>query len=101
MSELRRVGLASELWDGDVIAACVDGVKLVVVKIDGAVHAYADRCAHLGVELSRGTLAGCVLTCSAHHWEYDATTGEGINPAHARLTRYETRIEDGVIYVKL
>ncbi len=95
----RRVGLLAELWSGDLQPVRVDGVAVVLVRIDDAVHAYEDRCAHLGVELSRGTLDGRVLTCSAHHWQYDATSGRGLNPAHACLKRFPTRIEDGVIYV--
>lgn len=91
----------AELWEGDLFGTVIDGVKLVLVKVDDGVHAYANRCAHLGFELSRGTLAGRVLTCAAHHWQYDVTTGRGINPAHACLARYETKIEDGMIYVKL
>ena len=99
MTAFRRVGLLAELWSGDLQALTVDGIAVVLLRVDDTVHAYENRCAHLGVELSRGTLDGCVLTCSAHHWQYDATTGKGINPAHACLKRFATKIEDGVIYV--
>lgn len=95
----QRVAMLSELWSGDLVGAIVDGVRVVVVRLGDRVHAYEDRCAHLGVELSRGTLAGHVLTCSAHHWQYDATTGRGINPATACLKPFVTKIEDGVVYV--
>lgn len=100
-SAYRRVGPLAELWNGDVVAARVDGIKLVLVRVDDEVHAYEDRCAHLGVELSKGTLDGCVLTCSAHHWQYDVRSGRGINPAHACLSRFPIKIEDGMIYVKI
>jgi toluene monooxygenase system ferredoxin subunit len=96
-----RVAAVAELWNGDLMSVEVAGVKLVVIKLDDAVHAYANRCAHQGFELSRGTLDGNVLTCAAHHWQYDVTTGRGINPPHACLARFETKIEDGMVYVKL
>lgn len=94
-----RVGLLAELWSGDLQAHTVDGVAVVLLRVDDGVHAYENRCAHLGVELSKGTLDGRVLTCSAHHWQYDATTGRGINPATACLKRYPIKVENGVIYV--
>jgi len=95
------IGPLAALWDGDMIAAEVGGVKLVVVRLGDAVHAYADRCAHLGVALSEGVLDGGILTCAAHHWQYDAATGQGVNPRTACLARYPVSIESGVIYVEI
>lgn len=95
----RRVARVAELLSGELRPVVVDGVKVVVVRIADELRAYADRCAHLGVELSKGALAGTVLTCSAHHWQYDALTGCGVNPARACLVRYALEVRDGVIYV--
>jgi toluene monooxygenase system ferredoxin subunit len=72
-----------------------------VVRLADEVHAYLDRCAHLGVALSEGTLEGGVLTCSAHHWQYDAATGRGINPDTACLVRFPVTITDGDVYVEV
>jgi toluene monooxygenase system ferredoxin subunit len=96
-----RVAALAELWDGDLVAARIAGTRVVVVRLGDTVHAYEDRCAHLGVALSDGTLEAGVLTCAAHHWQYDATTGCGINPASACLVRFPVRIEHGVVYVEL
>ena len=96
-----RIGPLAELWAGDLVAAQVAGTRLLVVRIGDEVHAYEDRCAHLGVALSEGTLDGEVLTCAAHHWTYDVSTGRGINPRTACLVRFPVTIEHGVIYVEL
>jgi toluene monooxygenase system ferredoxin subunit len=98
---LHRVAVAGELWNGDVVPVAVAGRKIVLVKIDETVHAYADRCAHLGVPLSEGSLAGRVLTCSAHHWQYDMVTGLGVNPESVCLFRYGVKVEDGAIFVEI
>jgi toluene monooxygenase system ferredoxin subunit len=95
----RQVSTLDALWSGDLLAATVDGVAVVVLRTGDIVRAYADRCAHLGVELSKGSLDGDILTCSAHHWQYDATTGRGVNPTSACLVRYATKVEDGAIFV--
>jgi len=89
----RRVASLAELWDGDMRRCDVDGRGVVLVKLDGRVHAFDDRCPHLGMPLSAGTLEGGILTCAAHHYEFDARTGAGVNPARARLCPYAVTID--------
>jgi len=98
---VHRVVALADLWSGDLVAARIAGTRVLVVRLGDDVHAYEDRCAHLGVALSEGTLDGRVLTCSAHHWQYDLATGCGINPASARLVRFPVTIDGGVVYVEL
>lgn len=90
---------AAELWDGDMTAVTIGGRDILLVRIDGVIYAYENRCAHLGVALSQGELDGHVLTCSAHHWQYDVRSGSGINPATACLTRFAAKIESGDVLV--
>ena len=94
-----RVIALADLWDGDMTGVVVGGRKLLLVRKGDEVRAFEDRCAHLGVPLSEGTLAGDVLTCRAPHYQYDACTGHGINPAMARLRRYPVAIRDGEVFV--
>ena len=89
----------AELWDGDMTARSVDGHDLLLVRHNGVVYAYENRCAHLGVALSEGRLDGYVLTCRAHHWQYDVRSGSGVNPATACLRRFAVKIEDGKVFV--
>jgi toluene monooxygenase system ferredoxin subunit len=89
----------SELWDGEMRGLVVAGRKVLLLRVRGEIHAYEDRCRHLGVALSEGALADCVLTCSAHLYTYDATTGAGINPKTTQLRAFEVVVRDGAIYV--
>jgi len=77
----------------------VDGHDVLLVRLNGVVYAYENRCAHLGVALSEGRLDGSVLTCRAHHWQYDVRSGAGINPATACLRCFAVKIEDGTVFV--
>jgi toluene monooxygenase system ferredoxin subunit len=88
-----------ELWAGEMRGLLVQGRRVLLVRTDGAVCAYADRCAHLGVPLSQGKLEAGVITCSAHHYQYDARTGCGINPERVSLEAFPVRIEAGSIEV--
>jgi toluene monooxygenase system ferredoxin subunit len=99
MMAFQRVAQLDQLWSGELLAHRIAGKKLVIVRIGDEVHAFEDRCAHLGMELSQGKLEGRVLTCRAHEWQYDVTTGRGVNPARACLRRFAVKIEDGQVLV--
>lgn len=94
-----RVASLADLWDGDMMPCEAQGQRILLVRLAGTVRAYEDRCAHLAVRLSEGTLDGHVLTCSAHHYQYDARTGQGINPRSICLTTFPVRIEGDEILV--
>jgi len=101
MMAFERVIAADELWDGEMRSCVVSGRRVLLVRVGDDVRAFEDRCAHLGVPLSEGTLCGHVLTCSAHHYEYDVRTGCGINPRTVKLVEFPLRIENGAITVEV
>jgi toluene monooxygenase system ferredoxin subunit len=88
-----------DVWAGELTPCAVSGRRVVLVRTGDTVVALEDRCAHLGVPLSQGRLEGDVLTCAAHEWQYDATTGCGRNPASVRVNRYAVKIESGHVWV--
>lgn len=78
------------------------GVEVLLLKLGAAeVHAYDNRCPHAGARLSEGRLRGTTLRCSAHHWEFDVQSGEGINPRKCKLARLGVRIDEGVVWVRV
>jgi toluene monooxygenase system ferredoxin subunit len=89
----------AELWVGEMRGLTLRGQRVALVNEGGHVSAFADRCAHQGVPISEGKLKDGVLTCRAHEWQYDARTGQGINPASARLSRFPVEIRDGEIWI--
>ena len=97
----RRVTSAEDLWIGEMRAARVEGRPVLLINIAGRVQAYEDRCAHQGVPLSEGRLEGGVLTCRAHEWQYDAATGQGLNPCGVALRSFPVEVRDGDIWVEI
>ena len=95
----RKVATLDELWDGEMMALETDGRVVLLVNLHGDVHAYADSCPHLGTRLSQGSLQRTVLTCSTHGWEFDASTGQGINPKTACLESFAVKVENGDILI--
>lgn len=98
---LRRVAASDDVWEGEMVPVAVDGRKLLLLRLDGKLRAYDDRCAHQGVALSEGKLEGGVLICRAHLYEYDARSGAGVNPRTVALRAYPVEERDGAIYLEV
>jgi len=94
-----RVATLSDFWDGEKRCLTVDGYRVLLVKLDGRVYAYENRCAHRGLPLGSGRLDGSVLTCPVHEWQYDVRSGYGVNPDGARLRAFPLRIEGDAVFV--
>lgn len=102
MGERRAcVAELSALWDGEMRGCRVGDTPVLLVRIGEAVHAFRDRCPHLGVRLSEGELVDGVITCPAHHFQYDACTGAGVNPRNVQLHPLSVTIADGRILVEV
>lgn len=74
----RKVASLDELWEGEMMTLEVDGQVVLLINVDGGIHAYADSCPHLRTRLSQGRLEHNLPTCATHGWEFDAgscTTG--------------------------
>lgn len=96
-----RVAALADLWDGEMCGVTVAGACVLLVRLGDEVHAYADRCPHLGMRLSEGELRDGVITCRAHHYQFDAATGAGTNPRTVRLHPYPVSLVDGEISVEV
>jgi toluene monooxygenase system ferredoxin subunit len=76
-----------------------EGQVVLLVNVDGGIRAYADSCPHLRTRLSQGSLRRNVLTCTIHGWEFDASTGQGINPRTTCLESFAVKVENGDILI--
>jgi toluene monooxygenase system ferredoxin subunit len=92
-----EVATLDDLWCGDMLGVEVDGEQILLVYPDDG--AYQGVCPHQQALLAEGNLEKNVLTCYGHHWKFDVTTGQGINPQNSRLYSYEVKIEGNSIYV--
>jgi nitrite reductase/ring-hydroxylating ferredoxin subunit len=104
--ELRLAGAVEvcgidELWDGEMECLRVGNEDILLLKLDGQIHAYQGRCPHQGVALAEGELDGGVLTCRAHHWQFDAANGQGVNPKSARLKSFPVRVVERKVIIEI
>jgi toluene monooxygenase system ferredoxin subunit len=88
-----------ELWRGEMAACRVGGKGVLLVNIEGEIHAYADVCPHMRTPLSEGTLVGVALTCATHGWVFDVSCGRGINPVQACLIEFASVVRGNEVLV--
>ena len=98
---LVEVCRAEDIWEGELEAIRVRDSAVLLVKLAGQIHAYDGRCPHQGATLAEGELVGSVLTCQAHHWQFDAISGAGINPRRACLKRLHLEIIEGKVWIEV
>jgi 3-phenylpropionate/trans-cinnamate dioxygenase ferredoxin subunit len=80
----------------------VDGRKIVLVNLDGEVHALDGICSHAYSELTNGFFAGDLLTCALHLSQFDVRTGEPISPpATDPIAKYAVVVEGDTVYVEI
>jgi len=88
------------LWEGEVTDVQVgDELILLVHLAGGDIRAYQGYCPHQKTTLADGKLDGHILTCAAHLWQFNLSTGEGVNPKGCQLYRYQVKVEDATISV--
>ena len=83
------------------LTGCFDvgSQEVLILNVDGQLHAYDGVCPHQSMTLVEGRFDGKTLVCRAHEWSFDACSGQGINPRSACLRRFPLRIEDGKVFV--
>ena len=78
------------------------GHALLLIDLDGAIHATAAVCPHHQAWLSMGGVKGDVILCPRHNGSFHIPTGEQRGgPPCETLRVYEVRMEDGDVLVRL
>jgi len=96
------VACAAELKDGEMKQVAVDGVNILLARVNGKYHAVGATCPHYGAPLAEGALSGERIICPWHHACFNVTTGDLEEPpALDALPRYEVRVENENIIVRL
>jgi nitrite reductase/ring-hydroxylating ferredoxin subunit len=74
--------------------------EIVVLRVDGELHAFDNACPHEGNPLVEGEVLGEVLECAYHGWRFDLETGAclvGDEPAR----RYPVELVGGELRIFL
>src|ERR1035438_2059504 len=94
-----EVCAADDLWVGEMMCFDAGPHEVLVLNVEGELHAYDSLCPHQSRPLIEGRFDGKVLTCRAHEWSFDACSGRSINPAGECLRRFPLRVVEGKVFV--
>ena len=90
-----------ELGNGEMKLVIVKDTPVLLVKQNGQIFAFNNRCPHMACGLSGGTLDGLVIVCPCHDWRFNLKTGEYEVEPFFKLTKYDWKIKSGKIWVNL
>jgi nitrite reductase/ring-hydroxylating ferredoxin subunit len=91
-----------EVPPGTMKMVQVDGTDILIINLDGRLHATQGVCSHEYFELDKGFLTGDSLTCALHLSRFDIETGEALDPpAEVPLVKYPVVAENGRILLEL
>jgi 3-phenylpropionate/trans-cinnamate dioxygenase ferredoxin component len=93
-------GLANALVDGQAKSIPVGRRMIAVVRSGAGYFAIEDICTHDGAPLTGGDIEGAEIICPRHGARFCLRTGEALTPpAYEPVRVFETKIEDGHLWV--
>jgi 3-phenylpropionate/trans-cinnamate dioxygenase ferredoxin component len=93
-------GLSGTLADGQTRTIPVGRRMIAVARSGDAYFAIDDICTHDGAALTGGEIEGDEIICPRHGARFCLRTGEALTPpAYEPIRVYETKIEDGHLWV--
>jgi nitrite reductase/ring-hydroxylating ferredoxin subunit/Fe-S cluster biogenesis protein NfuA len=95
------VAALDSLSPGGLAPVRVGEVPVLLVRVDGDVHAVRNQCGESPLPLEFSTLDGAELRCSWHGCRYDVRSGHRTDRQAGRLQVFPVSVEDGRIRVAL
>ena len=99
-SDFVKVADLSEIPPGDMIVVDVGEDQVLLVNVEGTVHACDDICSHSYASLSEGDLSGAEVQCPLHGATFNVATGEALTPpASESIRTFQIRVEGNDVLV--
>ena len=96
-----KVCTVDDLWEGEMESFTVNGHDILLVSAEGGeIKAFQGICPHQDIPLVEGKFDGKKVICRAHLWQFDASSGKGINPSDCALAEYPVKLDGDDVYVE-
>ena len=96
-----RLGSSKDVVAGAMRVFDVAGIKVSVVSAAGGLHAFDDKCTHMGCSLAKGKLDATTVTCPCHGSQFDVTTGAVLRgPAQRPVRSRSVRVEGEDLFIE-
>lgn len=95
-----HVGSSDDFLEGEAVTAAAGNRQVAVYSIGGRLFATDALCSHGLALLSDGYLDGEEIECPLHQGRFHVPTGRALcSPVTEDIRTYQTRIEDGQVFV--
>lgn len=96
------VAKADYLQPGELMYVEVGDEPVVLINLDGELHALNDTCTHEDASLADGTIVGDEIECPLHGGAFYIRTGEAAAmPVVVRTEKYKVRVVGDDVQVAL
>lgn len=97
-----KVGTPEDFPEGEVRVVRVQGERVAICKLEGALYAFEDRCTHDDAPLGEGALLGCEVVCPRHGARFNVKTGFVTRPpAVYPIETYAVEVKEGQVEITL
>ncbi len=102
MAKSMKVARVSDVVPGSGMRVDVEGRRIALFNMQGAVYAIDDTCPHRGGPLGEGELDGVTVTCPWHGATFDVRTGAVTGPpARNGVQSFHVRVEGDDVVIDL
>lgn len=85
--------------DKRAVIVCAGGERIAVFRDGETVSAVSNVCRHQNGPLGEGKIIDGCITCPWHGYQYDPATGRAPAPFDDKIPVFETRVENGMVYI--
>jgi nitrite reductase/ring-hydroxylating ferredoxin subunit/uncharacterized membrane protein len=91
----------ADLKERKPVRVDVEGVAVLLVRLDGEIHALTNTCTHLGGPLNEGEMEGDTIRCPWHGSRFCLTDGAVVEgPATFPERLFDVRVREGKIEIR-
>jgi len=97
-----RVAETSEIEPEERIRVQVGEEDIALFAIENEIYATSNICTHAYASMVDGFQEGAEIECPLHEGRFNIKTGEALcSPVTDNLKTFETKVEDGAVFVKV
>lgn len=101
MEGFHKVAKVADITPGKMHVRWAGPVRVALANLGGGIFAIEDVCTHDDGPVGEGELRDGVIECPRHGATFDVKSGAALSmPAVVPVKTFETRIENGDVYVK-
>lgn len=97
--EFFKVVAADAMSDGQGRVVQAGLKKIALFKLEGEYWAVQNFCPHAGGHLGAGHVKDDCVRCPRHAWRFEIKTGACRTDPRYDIRRYETKVENGFVWV--